>query len=68
MLVADIIIGFVLLGSLYLEFKDPTAGVDEKDSNTDLVSRMAQFSIRIKTISLIVIGIIYFIMRLYTIW
>lgn len=59
--------GFLLL-AIYMEYKEQTDDSNKPDPNDDFVSRMVWFSIRIKTPTVIITLILYFIIRLIQVW
>ncbi len=68
MLVYDIIMGLSLFASIYFEYEYSEGRAQEEKKETDPVNRFSNFSVRIKSISIILGAIIYFIIRLYMLW
>lgn len=64
----DLMMGGLLLLAIYMEYKEQTDDSNKPDPNDDFVSRMVWFSIRIKTPTVIITLILYFIIRLIQVW
>ena len=68
MLMYDIIFAFGLLLALYFEFEYLEGRSAQEKSERDPIRRFYNFSVRIKSITIILVSIFYFIIRLINVW
>lgn len=64
----DIIAGICLLGGIYYEYEYWDGRAAEERKEKDPVRRFYNFSVRIKSVTIIFCAIIYFIIRIKQVW